>query len=146
VKVADEIIEDLSLMVKAKKIHLTINKKSKKALVVADKEKIKLVVENLVSNSIKYTADHGKIDIKLVVMDGFLVFSIRDNGVGIPKEQQDQVFNKFFRSDNAAKYQTEGTGLGLYIAKNIVEQSGGRIWFQSIEEVGSDFSFSLPLV
>lgn len=145
VKVVDEITEGLLLLVKSKKIHLTVNKKSKKALVIADKDKIKLVVENLLSNSIKYTADHGKIDINLIARDGFLVFAIRDNGVGIPKEQQNQVFSKFFRSDNAVKYQTEGTGLGLYIAKNIIEQSGGRIWFQSIEEVGSDFSFSLPL-
>jgi signal transduction histidine kinase len=144
-EVVDEITESLLLLVKAKKLHLTVNKKNKKTLVMADKDKIKLVIENLLSNSIKYTADNGKIDINLIVRDGFLVFAIRDNGVGIPKEQQAQVFSKFFRSDNAVKYQTEGTGLGLYIAKNIVEQSGGRIWFQSIEEVGSDFSFSLPL-
>lgn len=144
-EIVDEIAESLLLLVKAKNLHLTVNKKSKKTLVMADKDKIKLVIENLISNSIKYTADHGKIDIKLGVRDGFLVFAIRDNGVGIPKEQQIQVFSKFFRSDNAVKYQTEGTGLGLYIAKNIIEQSGGRIWFQSIEEVGSDFSFSLPL-
>ncbi|MFA7319565.1 MAG: ATP-binding protein, partial [Parcubacteria group bacterium] len=54
-------------------------------------------------------------------------------------------FEKFFRSDNAIKYQTEGTGLGLYISKNIIEQLGGRIWFQSIENVGSKFNFSLPI-
>jgi signal transduction histidine kinase len=143
--VIDEIIEDLLPLVKAKKLHLTFNKKSKKLIAMADREKIKLVIENLLSNSIKYTADRGKIDINLIVREGFLVCGIRDNGMGIPKEQHNQIFSKFFRSDNAAKYQTEGTGLGLYIVKNIIEQSGGRIWFQSIEEVGSDFSFSLPL-
>ncbi|MDO8240767.1 MAG: HAMP domain-containing sensor histidine kinase [Candidatus Moranbacteria bacterium] len=146
VKIVDETISNFLPLAKVKNLHIIVNKKNKKSIVVADKEKIKLVLENLLSNSIKYTPNRGKIEIGLAVNEGFLVFTIRDNGVGIPKEQQEQVFSKFFRSDNAVKYQTEGTGLGLYIAKNIVEQLGGRIWFQSIEEIGSVFSFSLPLV
>lgn len=112
---------------------------------MGDPERIKLAMENLLSNSIKYTTRGGKIEIKLAKKGNFLVFSIKDNGVGIPEEQQDLVFNKFFRSDNVVKYQTEGTGLGLYITKNIIEQSKGRIWFQSIENVGTIFSFSLPI-
>ncbi|KKR21677.1 MAG: Signal transduction histidine kinase [Candidatus Moranbacteria bacterium GW2011_GWA2_39_41] len=145
-KIVDETIANFLPLAKVKNLHIMVNKKNKKSTVVADKEKIKLVLENLLSNSIKYTPNRGKIEVSLAVVEGFLVFSIRDNGVGIPKEQQNHVFSKFFRSDNAVRYQTEGTGLGLYIAKNIVEQLGGKIWFQSIEEVGSVFSFSLPLV
>ena len=105
---------------------------------------IKIVAENLIGNAVKYTTSGGKVEIVVYSKDNFLVFEVKDNGVGIPEEQMDRVFNKFFRSDNAVKYQTEGTGLGLYIAKNIVEQSGGRIWFQSIENVGSMFAFSMP--
>ncbi|MFA7209397.1 MAG: HAMP domain-containing sensor histidine kinase [Parcubacteria group bacterium] len=112
--------------------------------VLSDQEKLKLVIENLFSNAIKYTGAYGRIEIDLSKKRGFVVFSIRDNGVGIPKEQQVQVFSKFFRSDNIVKYQTEGTGLGLYIAKNIIEQSGGRMWFHSREHTGSIFCFSLP--
>ena len=146
VKIVDEIVNNFLPLAKGKNLHIILNNKNKNSTVVADKEKIKLVLENLISNSIKYTNNRGKIEIGLAVVEGFLVFTIKDNGVGIPREQQEYVFTKFFRSDNAVKYQTEGTGLGLYIAKNIVEQLGGKIWFQSIEEIGSVFSFSLPIV
>lgn len=114
--------------------------------VLGDAEKIKLVLDNIVSNAFKYTIGGGKIEARLFKKDKEVIFEVKDNGVGIPEEQIDRVFEKFFRSDNATKYQTEGTGLGLYIAKNIVEQLGGRIWFQSIENVGSKFSFSLIAV
>jgi two-component system sensor histidine kinase VicK len=78
-------------------------------------------------------------------MDGVVQTCVRDNGVGIPKSEFDNIGEKFFRSDNAVRNQTEGTGLGLYIAKNIMEQSGGKFWFKSIENVGSDFYFSFPV-
>jgi len=145
VEAVEEIADNLLPLAKAKQLHIVINKKGKLKNIIGDNDKIKLVIENLLSNSIKYTKNRGKVEIGISRSSGFLVFSIRDNGVGIPKEQQKQVFNKFFRSDNVVKYQTEGTGLGLYIAKNIIEQSGGKIWFQSIEQVGSIFNFSLPL-
>jgi len=113
--------------------------------VVGDAEKLDLAIENIISNAIKYTLAGGKIEVNVHEKEGSVVFTCKDNGVGIPEEQQVHVFSKFFRSDNVVKYQTEGTGLGLYIAKNVVEQSGGKIWFQSIEGVGSIFNFSLPL-
>lgn len=137
-------IEENAELIKSRNIELMYaDKKVPKAM--TDAEKIKLAIDNLVTNSIKYIAKRGKIEIKLVKKGSMLIFSIKDNGVGIPEEQQDLVFNKFFRSDNVVKYQTEGTGLGLYITKNIIEQSGGKIWFQSIENVGTIFSFSLPI-
>lgn len=141
----DEVINVLLPLVKAKKMSIIVKKKNKILDALSDQEKIKLAIENLITNSIKYTKNRGKIEISLAKNAGFVVFSIRDNGVGIPKSQQKQIFNKFFRSDNVVKYQTEGTGLGLYIVKSIVEQSGGRVWFQSREDVGSVFSFSLPV-
>jgi signal transduction histidine kinase len=141
----DEVVDILLPLVKAKKMNIVVKKKNKILSALSDQEKIKLVIENLISNSIKYTKSRGKIEISLSKNAGFVVFSIRDNGVGIPKSQQRHIFSKFFRSDNIVKYQTEGTGLGLYIAKSIVEQSGGRVWFQSREDVGSVFNFSLPV-
>lgn len=147
-----EISEEFLPLVKEKKLKVILqngsgNKANKhKAFnVLSDQEKLRLVVENLFSNAIKYTGAYGRIEIELCKKRGFVVFNIRDNGAGIPAEQQDQVFSKFFRSDNIVKYQTEGTGLGLYIAKNIIEQSGGRMWFRSREQTGSVFSFSLPM-
>jgi len=144
-KLVQEIFEELSPLARARQIEISLQSKEKRLMAFTDPEKIKMVVENLISNAIKYTTSGGKIEIKLMKKNQNLIFEIKDNGVGIPEEQIDQVFSKFFRSDNAVRYQTEGTGLGLYIAKNIVEQSGGNIWFQSIENIGSLFSFSLPL-
>lgn len=151
-RVLADLMDELVPLAKEKKIKVIFKDNCKKSTskckqfrAFSDKERLRLVIENLFSNAVKYTQAGGKIEIKLVRNHGFVVFSIHDNGVGIPKKQHEQVFTKFFRSDNIVKYQTEGTGLGLYIAKNIVEQSDGRIWFQSREHVGSVFSFSLPI-
>lgn len=144
-KVVEDTLKELAPLVKKRNIEIVLNVKKKIPLAIGDPEKIKLVMENLINNSIKYTTSNSKIEIKIFKKDNFLIFEVKDNGVGIPEEQHRRVFEKFFRSDNAVKYQTEGTGLGLYIAKNIVEQLDGKIWFQSIENVGSVFSFSLPI-
>lgn len=144
-KIVSEIYENFISLAKAKNLHVIVNKKGKINHISSDNERLKLVVENLLSNSIKYTKNNGKIEMEFFEEKGSVVFNLKDNGVGIPKEQQEQVFNKFFRSDNVVKYQTEGTGLGLYIAKNIIEKSGGKMWFRSKEHIGSIFSFSLPV-
>lgn len=144
-KITEEVIGGVLPLARARNIELVMGTKKKMPQVMGDPEKIKMVIENLVNNAIKYTANKGKIDIKITTREKFLVFSVKDNGVGIPEEQHSRVFDKFFRSDNAVRYQTEGTGLGLYIAKNIIEQSGGRIWFNSVENLGSIFYFSLPI-
>lgn len=73
------------------------------------------------------------------------MLSVKDGGVGIPKEDQKHIFQKFFRSGNVLKYQTQGSGLGLYIAKSIVERSGGKIGFKSEENKGSTFWFTIPI-
>jgi signal transduction histidine kinase len=143
-KTVMNIITEMTPVIKARNIELLLGCKKRLPRVMGDPERLKMVVENLISNAIKYTTNEGKVEIKLAIRENFIVFSVKDNGVGIPEEQQDRVFDKFFRSDNAVKYQTEGTGLGLYISKNIIEQMGGRIWFQSVENLGSIFSFSLP--
>ena len=109
----------------------------------SDQDQIKLVVENLLDNATRY-ANKGKIEIKLQRKDGELYFEIKDNGVGIPKEDQKYIFQKFFRSKNAARYQTEGSGLGLYIVKSILKKAGGKIGFRSREDKGSTFWFTLP--
>jgi len=144
-KIINESVEDLLPLAKAKNLQIMVNKKGEIKEIIADSARIRVVIENLLSNSVKYTRTRGRIEVELFNSDGFVVFSIKDDGVGIPAEQQKQVFSKFFRSDNAVRYQTDGTGLGLYIAKNIVEQSGGKIWFQSKEDTGTVFNFSLPM-
>lgn len=144
-KITGETLEIMRPLAEAKDIRIVFNRDEKAHPIIGDADKLKLAIENLVSNAIKYTLNRGKIEVNLAEEGNFAVFSIQDNGVGIPEPQQKMVFNKFFRSDNVVKYQTEGTGLGLYIAKNVIEQSGGKIWFKSQENSGTIFNFSVPI-
>lgn len=144
-EIVQEVISEVSPLIRSRNIELVIKISDKIPKTVGDPERIRMVVDNLINNSIKYSLNKGKIEINLSKKEGSIVFSVKDNGAGIPVEQQERVFEKFFRSDNAVRYQTEGTGLGLFIAKNIIDQSGGEIWFDSVENLGSIFSFSLPI-
>lgn len=140
------IINSYKEQIKKKKIALTF-KKSKKELpqVVVDVEKIKLAIQNLLDNSIKYTPAGGKITISISSNKKKIEISIKDTGIGVPKDQQKRVFTRFFRAANAIKIESEGTGLGLFIAKNIINAHKGEIWFKSEENKGSTFYFTLPL-
>ncbi len=129
-----------------RKLKLGFKKPEKKLpRVMLDVEKIKLVIQNFLDNAIKYTSAGGKIMASLKCVKKEVEFSIKDSGVGIPKDQQKRVFAKFFRGANVVRMDTEGTGLGLFISKNIVEAHGGRIWFESEENKGSTFYFALPI-
>jgi len=131
-----------------KKIVLNLKKpETKLPRIAMDIEKMRLAVQNLIDNAIKYTLAGGKITFLLGYDKGKkeIVFSVKDTGVGIPRDQQARVFTKFFRGANVMRMETEGTGLGLFIAKNIIEAHGGRIWFESEEGKGTTFSFTLPV-
>jgi signal transduction histidine kinase len=112
--------------------------------VKVDLEKIKLVISNLIENALKYTPAGGNIFVTLGEEEGMVFLEVKDTGIGIPEEQQNRVFTKYFRGANAIKAETEGTGLGLFIAKNIVETHGGSIGFVSKKDEGTAFSFTLP--
>ncbi len=111
--------------------------------VKVDKEKITMVVQNFLDNAMKYTKE-GKIVFKVEHIDGKIKVLITDTGVGIPDDQQKRMFNKFFRAANVQRMDTEGSGLGLFIAKNIVEAHGGKVGFTSRVGEGSMFYFTLP--
>lgn len=128
-----------------KKITLEFKKpKNKLPRIMLDVEKIKLVIQNFLDNAVKYTSAGGKIAASLKYVKKEIEFSVKDSGVGIPKDQQERVFVKFFRGANVIRMDTEGTGLGLFISKNIIEAHGGRVWFESVENKGSVFYFALP--
>jgi signal transduction histidine kinase len=110
-----------------------------------DEEKIKLAIENIFDNAIRYTFPQGRVTIALAIEQDELKISVEDTGVGIPLHQQKRVFTKFFRGENVQAMQTEGTGLGLFIAKNIIEAHNGKIWFTSTENVGTTITFTIPL-
>lgn len=110
-----------------------------------DPQKIRLVIQNLLDNAVKYTPSGGKVTLSLWSEEGKVICSIADNGVGIPASQQSHIFSKFFRADNVIRMQTDGSGLGLFIVKNILEKHKGEAWFESEEGKGMTFYFSLPV-
>ena len=113
--------------------------------ITADDKRIKLVFQNLFDNAIKYTPAGGKIKAVLSQKGEEIEFQIQDSGIGIPENQKEKMFNEFFRGRNAARTGVEGSGLGLFIAKSIVEAHGGKIWFESEENKGTTFHVSLPI-
>jgi signal transduction histidine kinase len=113
-------------------------------LVFVDPSQIGIVLDNLIDNAIRYSKEKGEIRIRTEQSNNFIRCEIEDDGVGIPAVDQRYIFEKFFRSENALKKETQGSGLGLYIAKAIIERAGGKIGFSSQEEQGSIFWFIIP--
>ena len=140
-----KLISEFEPLAKASNVEMKFNVQPNLSLALADSSQIKLVIENLLDNAIRYIKDKGEVKMKLEKKGKNLYFEINDNGVGIPKKDQKYIFQKFFRSENILKYQTLGSGLGLYIAKAIIERSGGKIGFQSEENKGSTFWLTLPI-
>ena len=113
--------------------------------IMADRDRVEQVLTNLVSNAIKFSPEGGKIVVKAGGEGNDLLVQVRDGGIGIPAEAIPRVFERFYRVNGSMTPSSEGTGLGLYIAKQIVEGHGGRIWVVSELGKGSTFSFTLPL-
>lgn len=157
VKLAQSVIDEQKSQIDAKKIELSESLQENIPLLQVDPAVLRMVVQNLLSNAVKYTPDKGKVsfDLRLVksgesidnqqLNKDSLVVVVSDTGMGIPKEVQDKIFTKLFRADNVREKNTEGTGLGLYIVKSIVEHSGGKVWFTSEENKGTTFYVVLPL-
>lgn len=119
--------------------------KSTVLLLDFDEERIRIVLENLMDNAIKYTPPGGSVAVTLRKDKEAVRIEVADTGIGMPEDQAQKVFTKFFRAENAQLLQTSGTGLGLYLAKNIVEHHGGSMFFTTKENKGSVFTFVLPI-
>jgi len=111
-----------------------------------DPQKLAMVLSNLIDNAIKYNIPNGEVVVKIEKQTNkpYLKISIQDTGIGIEKDKINKMFTKFFRAENATKVAVEGTGLGLYISKNIIRRHGGTIWVESIINRGTTFHFTLP--
>jgi signal transduction histidine kinase len=140
-----EIIKEFEYFAKASNCQIEFFAKENLPKIFGDRYQLRQVIENLLDNAIRYTKEKGKVTIKIKKEKNSIRFEISDNGVGIPREDQKFIFQKFFRASNVLKHKTQGTGLGLYIAKEIIERSGGKIGFKSQEGVGSTFWFTLPI-
>jgi signal transduction histidine kinase len=112
--------------------------------IAADPDKVRQVLVNLVENAVKYSRE-GTIEVRLARNYGMVRFSIRDEGVGIPSNQQERIFEKFYRLDPNMTQGVGGTGLGLYICRELVESMQGDIWVESVPGHGSTFAFELPV-
>ncbi len=147
--ISKDVLKELDNQILRKKLKITEDYDTIPNIMV-DPKLTRMIFQNLLSNAVKYTPDNGKIAItigyekKREINENILV-TIADTGYGIPSYQQDRVFTKLFRADNVKKMETEGTGLGMYIIKSILENSGGKIWFESEENKGTKFYFTIPL-
>lgn len=110
-----------------------------------DKEKIRVVFQNLIENAIKYSNTGGKVFVNIIEKDGNIEISVRDNGIGISDHDKPNIFGKFYRTDNAKKQDSVGSGLGLFTTAKIVEKHGGKIWFDSKIDNSTTFYISLPI-
>lgn len=143
--VTEEVIKKMMPLAKSSNCEINYEKpREKLPKVYVDLIKVKQVVQNILTNAIRYIRRAGKIMVRIKKNKENIVFSCQDNGVGIPESEQKEIFTRFFRGKNVIKMDSHGAGLGLYLARVVIESSGGKIWFKSKENKGTNFYFSLP--
>ena len=137
--------EELEPLSQKKNIKFNLHSDIDKELLIdADRAEIKRVITNLCGNALNYTNNDGTIDIYVKAQCGDFIFSVADNGNGIPQEDIPHLFKRF--SQGTSKKRSTGTGLGLYLSRQIIEAHGGKIWVESKVNKGSEFSFLLTNV
>jgi PAS domain S-box-containing protein len=140
------VVNEIAPLLKEKKQGISIDVDGDLPHLCADPQLLREVILNLASNALKYTPPGGAIKIRMSCGDHKAHWEIRDTGIGIPSKDLERLFEKFYRAGNAVAVETEGTGLGLYLVRLIVERLGGKVWCESEEGIGSKFQFDLPLV
>ncbi len=144
-KVMNQVMKELEPAAQRKGILVSLKSRSIAPRMKIDPKLLYEVYKNLLSNAIKYTQKKGKIEITLSKQKDTITCKVKDNGLGIPHEEQARIFEKFFRGSNVTQNETEGTGLGLYLSRIIADTIGGKIWFESEQNNGSTFWFSFPV-
>ena len=114
-------------------------------VVLGDREQLIMAIQNLVENAVNYSPEGTKVTVSSVVKDGIVTISITDQGIGIPENEKDRIFERFYRVDPARSRESGGTGLGLSIVKHVATKHGGEVSVWSVEDVGSTFSLKLPI-
>jgi len=140
----DQISEIIGLAADAG-VKISFSEPKEPATVSTDPALLGQAIHNIMTNAIRYKATSAaEIKIKIKKQPQNYVITVADNGIGIPEDSQHKIFQRLYRADNAVKQHTQGTGLGLYLVKKIVETLGGKIWFESQENVGTTFFIQLP--
>lgn len=137
----------LEMEAEARSKNVTINISLEKNIptIVIDKKRFRDIIQNLLSNAIKYNVVGGNVKLAAKFEGSTIHIWVTDNGIGIPKNDQERVFSKFYRAANATKSDTTGSGLGLFVVKSYVEEWGGKVHFESIQGKGSTFYIEIPV-
>ena len=139
-------LDDLDALIRDKGLRLSVVGVENAPMVMADPQLLRQVIANLTSNALKYTPSGGDVSIRIDREDGRTArWTITDSGIGIPTTAMGRLFEKFYRADNVHTVETEGTGLGLYLVRLIIERLAGEVWCESEEGQGSAFIFTLPI-
>jgi PAS domain S-box-containing protein len=144
-KIIDDVLDELNPRIIEKKLRLTVHYQKELPYITIDQEHLRIIIVNLISNAIQYTSKNDEIKITVKKKDCWISINISDTGFGIPNNQQSQIFSKFFRADNAINKYKNGTGLGLYIVKTLLNSMGGSINFKSKLNEGTTFFVSVPI-
>lgn len=146
-KITSEVTKEFSDWARASNCKILFKEPKKISLVLTDPLKIRHTIENLISNALKLKSTGlGIIKISLKQKGKEILFSCKDNGIGIPRQDFKKVFTKFYRSEESIEADPSGTGLGLYIDKATIESSGGKIWFRKNKGPGMTFYFTIPVM
>lgn len=140
----DDIVSEYSPIAELKGVLLTVNIHTEKCTKNLDKELIREAISNIIDNAIKYSRDGGGVDIEVVADNEAINIAVSDQGIGVPEDEQNSLFEKFKRSQNAMEFDTSGLGVGLYLSKKYIEAHGGNLVHESNEPQGSIFTVTLP--
>jgi signal transduction histidine kinase len=127
-----------------KEVQVRSNLRESKIIVYVDKIRLEQILRNLLSNAVKFT-EKGSIEVSCEKSSGYYTFCVKDTGLGILPEQQEIIFDRFIKLDNNKQYLHRGTGIGLFLSKQLVEMFGGKIWVESAVGKGSKFYFTIPV-
>lgn len=139
-------LKEAQLFLKEKNLVFSFKNNLKDLVALTDKNTLRNIFQSIIINAIEYTPDNGSITISLEKKEETFLISVSDTGIGIPKEDQKNIFGKFFRASNAMSIKAGGTGVGLYVAKEATKLLGGKIWFESEIDKGTTFYIEIPLV
>lgn len=146
VELIGEITSQYANKLADKKLKLTTRSDKHLPCITLDKSITALVIDNLITNAIKYSPEHSTIQISAVQTDHDIMIQVKDQGIGIPLKEQSKIFTKFYRASNTQENHTDGTGVGIYMTKKILDMTGGKIWFSSAQNQGTTFFVTFPLI
>ncbi|MDB5167218.1 MAG: Sensor protein resE [Candidatus Saccharibacteria bacterium] len=144
-KVIEQELDSLVTNAKSRNLVFTYTPPKDFPILNLDEDKMRQVIMNFSDNAIYYSTEGTKVKVKLAVQGKEAVFTVTDTGIGVPRAEQSQLFSKFYRASNARRQRPDGTGVGLYLAKIVIDAHDGKVVFESVEGKGSTFGFRLPI-